>query len=63
MIDITQAARRLGIHMSIAEDNGTFRCDWYDPMTNTTINGEVAKDKENAFELACNHLVDYLKTK
>lgn len=63
MEDITVAARRLGIKMSIAEDNGTYRCDWLDPMTGTIIKGEIAKDKMNAFELACNHLVDYLKTK
>lgn len=63
MQDITHAARRMGIRMSIFEEDGKYRCDWYDPMTNRIINGEIAMDKENAFELACNHLVEYLKTK
>lgn len=63
MVDVTQAARRLGISMSIFEEAGTYRCDWHDPMTNRIINGEIAKDKENAFELACNHLVKYLNEK
>ncbi len=58
---IIVAARRMGIYMSMMEDNGQWRFDWYDPMTNATINGVIANDKINALELACNKLVDYLK--
>lgn len=59
--DVCLAARRMGIYLREVQDNGQYRFDWYDAATDATIIGEIANDRINAFELACNRLTTYLK--
>lgn len=61
IFDICLAARRMGIYLRETEDSGQYRFDWFDPVSDYVVNGEIANDRINAFELACNKLVDYLK--
>lgn len=61
IFDTCLAARRMGIYLREIKDSGQFRFDWYDPVSDFVVVGEIANDRINAFEIACNKLIDYLK--
>lgn len=59
--DLVHAAHKMGIGLREVIVDGEYRFDWLDGMTQVMVVGEVAKDRINAFELACYRLQEYLK--